>query len=82
MRQRLAATEANPRAVNLDLVDLAGPNLIQEFRVLDNLRLAGAHTRQALHDREQDDDYDNEDKDVFGQVIHIEYPRWEGAKAL
>jgi hypothetical protein len=61
IRERLAATETNSLTIELDLVDLARPDLVQEFRIRYELRLAAAHTGQALHDRQQDDDNDDED---------------------
>jgi hypothetical protein len=73
--QRLPTAESNPLTLEFDDRDLPGCNAVLEFRILDLLRLPAADVRQALHDRQQDDDYDNEYKYVFGQIIHIRIPR-------
>ena len=71
--ERLAAAKADLLTIDFHPLHLAGPHLVEEIRVIPQLRRGAAHAGQALHDREQDDDDDDKYKYVFGQIIHIRY---------
>ncbi len=63
--QRLAIAVIDAFAVELDPLYLTGSNLQQEFRIVSSLGRLAADTTEPLHDRQEDHDDDDKNKNIF-----------------
>ena len=63
--KRLTAPVAYAFVFKFNALHIPGTNLPQEFGVIGLLRWWTTDTAQALHDRQEHHDDDNENKDIF-----------------
>ena len=78
--QWLARPETDSLVVRLDLHEghLAIGHLLEKLGVWPRLGITTANARQPLHYGKQDDDDNNEDEDIFSQIIHNWVPPGPG----
>ena len=63
--QRLTVAVIDSLAVEFNPLHFSGANLRQEFRIIPLFRRLAAYATESLHDRQQDHDNDDENKNVF-----------------